>query len=468
MKIYRSVLLVAVAGGATLGGCDNLPPLEQGPAVSTTQIVERIRCELAEATKPYLGTNSDGKVAYPWFQKWTAFVDLTLVVADVTSASPSFNIVDPLKSAVLPGVGSIPRNVTVAINAGVSASASRTEQMSFIIGLADLKDELNKPVCSALAHDRDFNDNLGLSEWIKSAFEPIISGDLKPGAQKYQSPKALTKVQPPAPAPSPPKPFAVASFFVQNKEALKNILGAKPLAPQSEILSQDFRNLRFNKEDLEKALASRDDGNPLAVLMFKVVRSLPNPNATLADFVKASEDFVYHQDDYKGEKLTRKLNSYVSIIKDLKANLRYIHDHADDPALKIRNDLDSYVNAHGLLGEIRLSEYMTNFYSDLDAAQTWANGLLPKKSDPGSAGPVEVIEHSVEFDVALTGGVGPNWTLTRFKGPNVSGNLFAGSRTRKHGLVITMGDPTSQTVDNSRSTASLAAALRSSGISITP
>jgi hypothetical protein len=196
---------------------------------------------------------------------------------------------------------------------------------------------------------------------------------------------------------------------------------------------------------------------------------LPHPKTTIVDFVKNTESFIFDIDIYKKNQIgfRLKLQEYVNLIKDLQANLRYIHNNADNP--DIDAELMKVVNAHGTLGMMTLREYMATFYSNLDAASAWANDLLPKKEDPSKADPVEVIQHSVEFDLGVTGGVGPNWTLARFKGPTAGGsNLFAASRTNKHLLIITMGDPNSQTIDNSRQGASLAAALRAGGVSITP
>jgi hypothetical protein len=65
--------------------------------------VQRVKCELAYAVEPYLRQSQQ----YDWFQRWTAGVDLNLVVTDSAGLSPSVSFVNPLPQAVLKNIGSL-------------------------------------------------------------------------------------------------------------------------------------------------------------------------------------------------------------------------------------------------------------------------------------------------------------------------------------------------------------------------
>lgn len=62
-------------------------------------------------------------------------------------------------------------------------------------------------------------------------------------------------------------------------------------------------------------------------------------------------------------------------------------------------------------------------------------GALPH--DP----PIDSLSHSVQFVVALSGNITPNWTLVRFRGPGATGTLASTSQSTTHTLNISMGSP---------------------------
>lgn len=55
--------------------------------------------------------------------------------------------------------------------------------------------------------------------------------------------------------------------------------------------------------------------------------------------------------------------------------------------------------------------------------------------------PIDSLSHSVQFIVALSGNVTPNWTLVRFKGPGATPPLASASGSVTHTLTIAMGSP---------------------------
>jgi hypothetical protein len=64
--------------------------------------------------------------------------------------------------------------------------------------------------------------------------------------------------------------------------------------------------------------------------------------------------------------------------------------------------------------------------------------------------PIDSISHSVNFVVALSGNVTPNWTLVHFKGIGASANLAAASYTETHTLALSMGSPAQMSTEQNR------------------
>jgi hypothetical protein len=93
-----------------------------------------------------------------------------------------------------------------------------------------------------------------------------------------------------------------------------------------------------------------------------------------------------------------------------------------------------------------------------------ANQPRPVKNDP----PVEAISHQVSFTVSLSGGIGPNWTLARFKGPapgagplpTQTGSLLSASRARANNLSIILGSPSSAAASGARNAMFITNSLR--------
>jgi hypothetical protein len=408
-----------------LAGCDTLPPLERGPAVSTSQIVERVKCELAQAVEPYLRKGNP----FPWFQKWTAEIDLTLVVTDQTGLTPSVAFIEPLRNAVFPGISSIVQNFTFGASAGLNSTATRTEQLSFAIALKDAPAELKNPNCSALPNIRDLNANLGMSEWIESAFEPIAFGQLKQGTQKLPAQPKKLSVAPPLP---PPK------------------------ATSTGMTIQSLRESPTGQKELDA--------------LIKSLPSIPakDKTATVADFLDKFNKIAYTLIDLS----ITDIDNFIKVIDRLKKNLDAIGKTDKAGNYNVPKTLDNtqveIPTSDGLDHPGTLREYAGEIRQALLVSKEWAKSQLPPPK-PALEDPIEVIGHQVSFIIAVNGGVGPNWTLAKFKGPvQAGGNLVGGTRTRSHGLVITLGPPGSAVAQSNRGVASLASALRSSGVTVLP
>ena len=406
-----------------LASCDSLPPLERGPTVSTAQIVERVKCELAQAVEPYLRKPN----SYRWFQRWTAEIDLTLVVSDQTGLTPSVAFIHPLPNAVFPGISSIAQNFTIGASAGVNSTATRTEQLSFALALSDAPVELRNPNCSALPNIRNLNANLGLSEWVDSAFQPIEYGLLKQGPQKLPAPlKKLSVAQPLTPPKSTPSGPSISSLRAFGKGA----------------------------EEFDKLITD------LSTIPLK------DKDATIDNFDKEYKHVAYTLTDLNVADIKR----FIKMIDRLKKNIDAIGraDKGTSGVTEKLNQLVEMVTSDGVTHDVPLRQYAGEYRQALLVLKDWASSQLPAPK-PEPEDPIEVIGHQVSFIVAVNAGVSPNWTLAKFKGPVQSGgNLLAGTRTRSHGLVITIGKPGSPVAQSNRGVASLASALRAAGVTVLP
>lgn len=188
----RSVFVLAF--GVALGGCVNTPRLDlDGVAVS--QVVQRIKCEIAYAMPDLEGTYPTGQ--FQWMQYWTAKVDLTLETTETSAVVASNQSIDPIKNAVLPGIGSIMQNFTLGYGAGITAVAYRNDKMSFTLAMKELKDGTLARDCES-ARGMGLLGNLGLQEWVRSTLAPVAQEKLSIGFH-----------QPPNSKPTPLTAFAI-------------------------------------------------------------------------------------------------------------------------------------------------------------------------------------------------------------------------------------------------------------------
>ena len=452
-----------------LAGCGTLPPLEQSPAASTDQIVTRVKCELAKAMSPYLAKKDLAKkTKHEWLQKWTADVDLTLIVSDQSGLAVGMQINEPLQSAVIKGIGSFQQAFTFGFGAGVNSTATRTEQLSFGVGLKDIEKESARPVCWNLPEDRDLNANLGMQEWIASVFSPIDGELLSQTTSPPGNPKRLKISQ--------PTTRMIAS-----------------LAAEQRTFSREYSNqLRtINKiedplEDLENAMRGRLKYTPpVPPKHADVFKAFNIYHKELADPIPrekqedAADDAAAENDVKEWLRLTKALEkALIAVHADALAKAKKSsemreresrdekrkREESEDPLrlLGLDPDVPSYERRVG--DKATTVEKAFELYSAVINAIT---GSLPKAPKPKP--PIEVISHQVNFVVAASGSASPNWNLVRFRGPTTGApTMLSGTRTRTHGLVITIGPPASEAAKNSRSAASISSALKASGIVLPP
>jgi len=182
-------------------GCTTVPDLEED-SVSISQIVQRVKCELAFAIPDPLPPYPTGP--YQWMRDWTAKVDLTLITNDQASLTPSVGIMHQMRPAVLPGIGTFGQMFSVAAGAGVATTAIRNETLSFTLSMKELRAERNRLVCNP-PNAPDLYGRLGLHEWIFSALAPVDNLQLRVGHHPPPNGKSLPAPPIPVSADKPPK-----------------------------------------------------------------------------------------------------------------------------------------------------------------------------------------------------------------------------------------------------------------------
>jgi hypothetical protein len=360
-----------------LSACAVVPPLRED-AISISAIVQRVKCEVAMAVPEPEPPFPTGR--YQWMADWTAKVDLTLITNDQSAVTPSATFINPLATQVVPLVGSVSRNFSFGVGAGVTNNAIRNETMSFTVSVQELRNLKYRGDC-ALPDGLDLYGNLGLKEWVAAALGPVDREMLTIG--KHTAPNAKPAAQP---------QFATAELS-HVEQIHQAAIYAKEFAAKAAASVQRARDIaaRYFVDAKQSApLVTRND-------MQAVYRQVEDV------LTQAKQSTAWSQKAAAVEKL---------LTPDEKKNLTpaQLQDIADAKAAG----------------------------QNADAAKIAANAIW--KSIPQDS-PIDSIGHQVQFIVVATGNATPNWTLVHFKGPGSSGNFASLTDTRTHTLNIAMGAP---------------------------
>ena len=179
---------LAAAVGIALSACSLVPvavPAARGPSIE--QVVARVKCDLKDAVKDYLLRQD-----YPWFQTWTAQVNLNFIVNDQSSLTPGVSFIQPLTTDSIPfRVTNGSRSATLGLGAGFNNTATRNETLTFSMSLQDIvddytiyKDSPHRLLDCSRSDIMDINSELGLRQWMADAFSPINDTFLVSGHHK--------------------------------------------------------------------------------------------------------------------------------------------------------------------------------------------------------------------------------------------------------------------------------------------
>lgn len=435
-------------------GCDRLPRLEHTPEASPNQIAVRVQCELATALEPYLPHRK--QAGHPWLNGWTAQFDLTLAVTETSGLATAISFNDPFTPAVLPGIGTFGQAFTFGFNAGLSSTATRNEQLSFSVRLNELDDHKKRLECPR-EDRRNLDANLGMSEWLDKVFHPIAEQNIVGGAPKPKAPKARSVAKPAAPPPPPGFSMLLALKQESNAQTLENEIddqvALKGPIPNCETKDSEGKPI--------KAPGGVELHRDKAMDAFRCFALTFLPADEIAPAPKAP----------KNPQVARNWAKLTDKIVDAVQN---IHGKELQKTFSKRKDFERFATDGTLLSDPALFEpkdedakrsIISQYYTSLAATLASINAYL----EPKQPAPLDVIVHQVNFVVLASGSLSPNWNLVRFKGPNNSGPAFtSASRSRTHGLVITLGDPNNDAAKNARASASISSALKNSGVVITP
>jgi hypothetical protein len=367
-----------------LASCTTVPTL-QYDGVEISEIVHRVKCELAYAVPEFSGKYPSG--GYQWVKYWTAKVDLTLDTNDQSALKPNSSFVEPMSQVVMPGVGTFSRMFTVGAAGELSGSATRNDKLSFTVSMQELMQNRRSEDC--LLPDRlGLLGNLGLREWVSSALAPVADGQLTIG---YHQPPVGKASVPPVPGPT-----------------MKALVDEKPEA----LLAKAQKAMRAAEEKAEELKGKS------AIVMRKVLsKSIP-----MGRKIQMTYDGV---DEVYGE--VGETTHLVETALDLgwQASRAY-RDSGREISAKEKEAL-ARVATDGKT----VTEQITKAKQTATAA--WE--LLPR--DP----PLDSITHQAKFIVTAAANVTPNWTLVRFRGPGLVAPLASASRMRTNTLDVVLGQP---------------------------
>lgn len=373
--------ILSIVGACSLVGCATVPPLPEN-GISVSEIVERVKCELALAVPDPQPPYPTGP--YQWMADWTAKVDLTLITNDQSAIIPNATFIDPEQSSTIPLVGTFMRSFSFGVGAGLTNNAVRNETMSFTLSMAELRNKKYRGECN-LPPGLDLYGNLGLKEWIQSALSPVDRNILTVGKHTAPGAKQATAAQ-----------FATSQMPIIDQIHQAAVYADK-FATDAATAVQRAQNsaTKYTNDSREAGpVVIRNDTQ----LVFDQVEDALNASKQATEWGQ------------KVSTLSKELTD-----KD-KKNL------TPEQQNTLAQDLSDGTKASQTAA----------------TAKTAANAIW--KSIPQDS-PIDSIGHQVQFVVIATANATPSWTLVHVKGPGASGTLGALTQTRTHTLNIALGAP---------------------------
>ena len=211
---------ISVTLGFLIAGCAIIPPLQED-GVAIADIVQRVKCELAYAVPDFAGTYPSGN--YQWMKYWTAKIDLTLDVNDLSSIRPDSTYTTPVTHGLF----------TIGAGGELGNQAQRIEKLSFTLSMKELVENRHSTYCD-LPYQLGLLGNLGLQEWVASALAPVENRQLTIGFH-----------QPPA-----GKPITISAPSIKQGERAQEL---QPPPPAKAYLEKALAALRSGEQGTEEA-----------------------------------------------------------------------------------------------------------------------------------------------------------------------------------------------------------------------
>jgi hypothetical protein len=453
-----------LAGSVLLAGCSTVPPLsgatgtEDSP-ILIADVITRVKCEIADAfdeLRPYR--------RFDWLQDWTAKADLTLQINTQAGVSPSGSYTKFQKNAFNFDAGStsLASNTIAAVSqffaltasANIGEQAVRTETVSFSLALDELHEWRKHVHAIESAPDfppesrvcdyggaRELRGDLGLREWVASAFFPVYRGDLWAGDHP---PPGTGKAQTSPTAVPLPKPITGTAAFAQENQPsdteIKDINEAFTTVEDSALqASLSLDNIKLTvqtiKDALNAAIKVRDKTVPVGS---------PKAVASTADIVKTLQD-AYNSANADADGAYRAINQTQNGVippekkKNAEDNFKLFNDNAAAHRPYDYATLVQQTKADAAIWKT-VAANAKRFQDHAQALQKTA-ALVSYTPDP----PIDGILHSVQFVVAYGGGITPSWTLITWKGPGLNAPAASAQGTRTNILNLALGPRTGAT-----------------------
>ncbi len=451
--MLKKFMLLLPVCASVLPGCVSAPPLSEATGTQHSDImirdvVQRVKCELSDAFY-YKVEERD----FLWLASWTAHADLTLEINDNAGISPSGQYTKFRRSApnpdAGPGASKVLQFFTLGAGANLSGQAARTETLSFTIALDELKrwrTDLNRMEANLPPEKRtcNFNSemgvtgNLGLKEWVDSAFFPVVTGDLQAGIHPSQGGMKPSTTQGPKQGQAVPQ--------------LK--LGAQPTKEDMERDTRAWQTYLSGLQNKTKTANSKTDD---------ATKKIDTADANLKNKLKALSDSNFEP------VLAPYLRQRYALYKNIDQIIQS-HKNSEEKCAKFKSDVDDTLKdtqdlAAKLKANVPLEELQIP-YGDLNTkVQNIMNNdeprgdyvkmtarcasvltqiadqatkdadSLPNQVDP----PIDAVSHSLQFVVAYGANITPSWTLIQWKGPGLTQNFLSASGTRTHTLNLAIG-----------------------------
>jgi hypothetical protein len=428
-----------------LGSCAVVPPLSEATGsldsgLRIADIVTRVKCEIADSFEQLRGDPN-----FLWLRDWTVKADLTLQINAQAGVSPSgsytkfqrntFNFDAGSTSLTSNSIAAVQQFFTLSAAANFGEQAVRTEVVSFSLALDELhtwREELRRiedaptfggeyKICSP-GPRLELAGDLGLREWVLSAFFPVEEHDLLAG---NHPPPGTAKPTPTPSAVSPPKPIPGPAAGEQPQPApdeqwIKDIAmfmgNVKDAAQQTQASAN---TVLFTKNQIDAALkdALKMQRTYASVATTKIKKQI----SQMVETLELAARYAYSD----AQRAEAEAKQAAGSLKDASDHYKDFMDNLKDgkPAF-YKQDRDA-VSADDTSTKTNASnaklfvDHITNLQKNVT--------LLSLTPDP----PIDSILHSVQFVVAFGASVTPSWTLLRWKGPglNAPGASAQGVRT---------------------------------------
>ncbi len=457
------------------------PPLSEATGAEHSEImikdvVQRVKCELSDAF--------DEKAEQPeflWLQSWVAHMDLTLTINDNAGISPGGSHTDFLGRSIRNEgknvLTSVVNSFTVSVGANLSGQAIRTETVSFTVALDELKmwrNYINKIEANLPPEKRTCNfpssmgvtGNLGLKEWVDSAFYPAEIHELKAGIHAASSggkPAATTGSQATPAAKSAETPTvaaalrqikdwqdAVNALQTATTDSSKTISTAKGQidaaqkaiktkiddAKQYKYVLESYLQSRYKKvKDLIDALVKNANAcstfqnnlDTAKAAAQNLTLILSNPNLDPASRLSGANNTAYQAlEKLMLEKLMP------GVVPAVAAKPEQTVNGVAVPAVKAAPP--NVATSDFVAGSVKCATQIQPQANDAAALPA----VLPDQVNP----PIDSLSHSLTFTINYGANVTPNWSLLQWKGPGGNGNFLSASGVRTHGLIIALAPRT--------------------------